>query len=95
MSTLSGLGALALDALVKMLKYGNNYSENTLKQIYNFLIQTFLLFLDHSSNVKNIKSKINQLVHVMSLYSNFDYSSNKYYLKHFESFEDLNNKIYN
>ena len=95
MSTLSGLGALALDALVKMLKYGNNYSENTLKQIYNFLIQTFLLFLDHSSNVKNIKSKINQLVHVMSLYSHFDYSSNKYYLKHFESFEDLDNKIYN
>ena len=31
----------------------------------------------------------------MSVYSHFDYSSDKYYLKHFESFEDLNNKIYN
>ena len=84
-----------LEALVKMLKYGNYYSENILDELYKFLIQTFLLFLDHSSNVKNIKSKINHLVHVMTLYSRFDYTSNKNYLKHFELFEDLNNKIYN
>ena len=31
----------------------------------------------------------------MLIFSHFDYASNKYYWKHFESFEDLNNKIYN
>jgi len=31
----------------------------------------------------------------MSIYSHFDFSSNKHYLKHFKSFEELNNKIYN
>ena len=84
-----------LSCLVYMLKYGDYYSENILKQIYNFLLQTFTLFLNNSSNIKDLNGKINQLVHVMSLYSHFDYASNKYYLKHFKSFEDLNNKIYN
>ena len=74
-----------LQDLVKMLKYGDYYSENILKQIYNFLLQTFTLFLNNSSNIKDLNGKINQLVHVMSLYSHFDYASNKNY---------LNNKIY-
>ena len=56
-----------LQFLVKTLKYGDYYSENILKQIYNLLIQTFTLFLDNSSNVKDLNSKINQLNHVMSL----------------------------
>jgi len=34
-----------LDYLVQMLKYGNFYSERILDEIYNFLIQTFRLFL--------------------------------------------------
>ena len=84
-----------LSCLVYMLKYGDYYSENILKQIYNFLIQTFRLFLDNSSNVKDVNSKVKTMVHVMSIFSHFDYTSNKNYLKHFESFEDLNNKIYN
>jgi hypothetical protein len=83
-----------LKILVKILKYGNNYSDQILDQIYNFLIQTFSLSLENSSNFKFIGQKLNNLVHVMSIYSHFDYTSNENYFKNFELFENLNNEIY-
>ena len=73
-----------LNYLVSMLKYGNNYAVNTLDQIYNFLIKTFTLFLNHSSSVKDIVNKLSNLVRVMSIYSHFDYALNENYLKNFE-----------
>jgi hypothetical protein len=84
-----------LDYLVQILKHGNNYSEKILDQIWNFLIQTFSLFLENSPNVKDIVPKLTKLLHVMSIYSHFDYTSNGNYLKNYKLLENLNNKVYN
>jgi hypothetical protein len=80
--------------LVKMLKYGNNYSDQILDRIYNFLIQTFSIFLESPQNSKDIRYKLKNLVRIMSIYSHFDYTSNENYFKNFELFENLNNQIY-
>ena len=82
-----------LSLLVEILKNGNYYSEKILDQLWNFLIKTFSL-LEKSSNSKDIVQKSINLVHIMSLYSHFDYTSCEMYFKKYRLFENLNNEIY-
>ena len=83
-----------IKSLVLMLTTGNHYSNRLLDQIWNFLLKTFELFLENSTNKIEIE-KLSNLIHLMPLYSHFDYTSNENYLKTYESFKNFNERIYN